>query len=95
MRSKVSQRILDSTPKHVEIYVRMMANLLLRITQIVKDKELSEETLKKEYPETYVTLYQLSEITLRQIARVEAELGKKLIKVKKYKQVKLKTKNKT
>lgn len=88
MRSKVVQRILDSTPKHVEIYVRIMADLYLRINQIVRDKKLSEETLKKEYPETYIVLYQISEVTLRQIARVEAELGKKLIKIKQCKRLK-------
>lgn len=81
------QSISDSTPKHVEIYVRLMADLLQRITQIVKDKKLSEETLKKKYPETYIILYRMAEITLRQIARAEAELGKKLIKIRKCKRV--------
>lgn len=88
MRSKIMQRVLDSTPKHVEIYVKLMADLLQRITQIVKDKKLSEETLKKKYPETYIVLYRMTELTLRQVARAEAELGKKLIKIKQCKRLK-------
>ena len=38
MRSKVLQRILDKTPKEVEIFVDKYADLILRINQILREK---------------------------------------------------------
>jgi hypothetical protein len=45
MRSKVLQRILDKTPKEVEIFVDKYADLILRINQILREKGYTQKSL--------------------------------------------------
>ena len=45
MRSKVLQRILDKTPKDVEIFVDKYADLILRINQILREKGYTQKSL--------------------------------------------------
>jgi len=39
MRSKIFQEILDETPKGVKIFVRLYANLVIRINQLLGKKK--------------------------------------------------------
>ena len=45
MRSKVLQRLLDKTPKEVEIFVDKYADLILRINQILREKGYTQKSL--------------------------------------------------
>ncbi len=38
MRSKIAKRILDKTPKEVEIFARMYGDLVVRINSLLKEK---------------------------------------------------------
>ena len=85
MRSKVLQRILDQTPKDVEIFVDKYANLVLRINQILREKGYTQkslaEKLEKRPSEIHKWLNGNHNFTLRSIAKLEAELGEILLEV--------------
>ena len=85
MRSKVLQRILDKTPKEVEIFVDKYADLVLRINQILREKGYTQkslaEKLEKRPSEIHKWLYGDHNFTLRSIAKLEAELGEILLEV--------------
>ena len=44
MRSKTLQRVLDNTPKEVEIFVEKYTDLVIRINNILKDKGYTPKT---------------------------------------------------
>ena len=52
MRSKVLQRILDKTPKEVEIFVDKYADLILRINQILREKGYTQKSLAENLEQT-------------------------------------------
>jgi transcriptional regulator with XRE-family HTH domain len=85
MRSKVLQRILDKTPKDVEIFVDKYADLVLRINQILREKGYTQkslaESLDKRPSEIHKWLNGNHNFTLRSIAKLEAELGETLLEV--------------
>jgi transcriptional regulator with XRE-family HTH domain len=85
MRSKVLQRILDKTPKEVEIFVDKYADLVLRINQILCEKGYTQkslsEKLEKSPSEIHKWLNGDHNFTLRSIAKLEAELGEILLEV--------------
>jgi transcriptional regulator with XRE-family HTH domain len=85
MRSKVLQRILDKTPKEVEIFVDKYADLVLRINQILREKGYTQkslaEKLEKSPSEIHKWLSGDHNFTLRSIAKLEAELGEILLEV--------------
>lgn len=85
MRSKVLQRILDKTPKEVEIFVDKYADLVLRINQILREKGYTQkslaEKLEKSPSEIHKWLNGDHNFTLRSIAKLEAELGEILLEV--------------
>jgi transcriptional regulator with XRE-family HTH domain len=85
MRSKVLQKILDETPKEVEIYVDKYADLVLRINQILREKGYTQkslaEKLEKRPSEIHKWLNGDHNFTLRSIAKLEAELGEILLEV--------------
>lgn len=85
MRSIVLQRILDKTPKDVEIFVDKYADLVLRINQILREKGYSQkslaEKLEKSPSEIHKWLSGNHNFTLRSIAKLEAELGEILLEV--------------
>ena len=45
MRSKVFQRIIENTPKDVDIFVDWYADLLVRINQLLRENNISKKEL--------------------------------------------------
>jgi len=89
MRSKIFQRILDDTPKDVEIFVDWYADLVVRINQLLREnginkKELAEKMDKKP-SEISKWLSGEHNFTLRSLAKLSAELGEPLMEVPKRK----------
>lgn len=85
MRSKVFQRILDSAPKDVDIFVDWYADLVVRINQLlfennISKKELAEKMGKKP-SEISKWLSGEHNFTLRSLAKLSAELGEPLLEV--------------
>jgi transcriptional regulator with XRE-family HTH domain len=89
MRSKIFQRILDSTPKEVEIFVDWYADLVVRINQLLLEKNISKkqlaENLEKKPSEISKWLSGEHNFTLRSLAKLSAELGEPLLEVPKRK----------
>ncbi|MGY6560666.1 MAG: helix-turn-helix domain-containing protein [Luteibaculaceae bacterium] len=85
MRSKILQKVLDKTPKDVEIFVDKYADLVLRINQILREKGYTQkslaEKLEKRPSEINKWLSGDHNFTLRSIAKLEAELGETLLDV--------------
>lgn len=85
MRSKVFQKIIDETPLETKIYVAKYSDLILRINQILKEKGISQkelaEGMEKKPAEISRWLSGNQNITLRSIAKLEAELGETLIEI--------------
>lgn len=90
MRSKTVDRLLKSTPKDVEIFVDLYADLVVRINQILKAKELTKkdlaEKLGKQPSEISKWLNGEHNFTLRSLAKLSAELGETLLEVPKKKE---------
>jgi transcriptional regulator with XRE-family HTH domain len=89
MRSKVFQRILDNTPKDVDIFVDWYADLVVRINQLLREKNISKkelaENMNKQPSEISKWLNGEHNFTLRSLAKLSAELGEPLIEVPKKK----------
>lgn len=89
MRSKVLQRILDKTPKDVDIFVDLYADLVVRINQLLREKGISKkelaESLNKKPSEISKWLGGEHNFTLRSLAKLSAELGEHLLEVPKKK----------
>lgn len=87
MRSKVFQRILDNTPKDVDIFVDWYADLLVRINQLLREKGITKkelaEKLDKNPSEISKWLSGEHNFTLRSLAKLSAELGEPLLEVSK------------
>ena len=85
MKSKIFQEILDETPKDVEIFVRLYADIVLRVNLLLKEKGLTQralaEKLDKSPSEIHKWLSGDHNFTLRSLAKLEAELGEKLLEV--------------
>lgn len=85
MRSKVLQRILDNTPKDVEIFVDLYADIVVRINQLLLEKGISKknlaESMGKNPSEISKWLSGEHNFTLRSIAKLSAELGEPLLEV--------------
>lgn len=89
MRSKVFQRVLDNTPKDVEIFVDLYADLVVRINQLLREKGISKkelaENMDKHPSEISKWLNGEHNFTLRSLAKLSAELGEPLLEVPKKK----------
>lgn len=89
MRSKVLQRILDNTPKEVDIFVDWYADLVVRINQLLKEKGISKkelaEKMDKQPSEISKWLSGEHNFTLRSLAKLSAELEEPLLEVPKRK----------
>lgn len=89
MRSKVLQRILDETPKDVDIFVDLYADLVVRINEILREKGISKkqlaENLDKKPSEISKWLGGEHNFTLRSLAKLSAELDEPLLEVPKRK----------
>lgn len=89
MRSKVFQRILDNTPKDVDIFVDWYADLVVRINQLLCENNISKkelaEKMDKKPSEISKWLGGEHNFTLRSLAKLSAELGEPLLEVPKKK----------
>jgi transcriptional regulator with XRE-family HTH domain len=85
MRSKYLQQVLDETPEDVKIFAKLYGNLILRIHEILEQKGMSQnglaERLGKKPSEISKWLSGEHNLTLRTIAKLEAELGEPLLSV--------------
>lgn len=84
MRSKVAKRIHDETPEEVRIFVRQYTDIVLRINDILERKGYTQKDLadkmKKRPSEINKWLKSNHNLTLKTIAKLEAELGEPIIK---------------
>jgi transcriptional regulator with XRE-family HTH domain len=89
MRSKIFQQILDETPEDVEIFVKLYADLVVRINQLLREKNISKkelaEKMDKKPSEISKWLSGDHNFTLRSLAKLSAELGEPLLEVPKKK----------
>ncbi len=87
MRSKVAERILAKTPEDVRIFVKLHADIVVRVNQLLNEKGYTQkklaEKLDKRPSEISKWLSGEHNFTLRSIAKLEAELGESLIYVPK------------
>lgn len=89
MRSKTVDRLLKSTPRDVEIFVDLYADLVVRINQLLRDNNITKkelaERLDKNQSEISKWLSGDHNFTLRSLAKLSAELGEPLLEVPKKK----------
>ena len=87
MRSEVLQKIIDTTPKDVEIFIDKYTDLVVRINQILRERGVTQKLLAhkldKKPSEIHKWLNGEHNFTLRSIAKLEAELGVTLLAVPK------------
>lgn len=85
MRNKFLKEIIDQTPKDTEIFIDKYSDIVLRINQILKEKNISQKDLAtsmgKSPSELSKWLSGNHNLTLRSIAKLEAELGESIIEV--------------
>lgn len=89
MRSKTVDRLLKSTPKDVEVFVDLYADLVVRINQLLREKGITKKELaaKLEKSPSEISKWLNGEhnFTLRSLAKLSAELGEQLLEVPKRK----------
>lgn len=83
MRSTVAKRIQEETPEEVRIFVRQYTDIVVRINQILKAKGYTQKDLadkmKKKPSEINKWLKGYHNLTLKTLAKLEAELGEPII----------------
>ena len=83
MRSKVAKRILEETPEEVRIFVRQYTNIVVRIKQLMAEKGYTQkdlaEKMNKKPSEINKWLKGNHNLTLKTLAKLEAELGEPII----------------
>lgn len=89
MRSKTVDRLLKNTPKDVEIFVDLYADLVVRINELLREKGMTKkdlaEKLDKKPSEISKWMNGEHNFTLRSLAKLSAELGESLLEVPKKK----------
>ncbi len=89
MRDKLFQEILDETPEETKIFVRLYADLVKRISNILDEKGYSQaslaQSLDKRPSEIHKWLNGEHNFTLKSIAKLQAELEEPLLVVPKTK----------
>lgn len=90
MRSKIAQRILNETPEEVKVFVRLYADITIRVHDIMKRKGINQrelaEAMDKKPSEINKWLKGEHNFTLRSLAKLQVELGEELIQVPKKEQ---------
>jgi ribosome-binding protein aMBF1 (putative translation factor) len=85
MRSNVAKKIQDETPEEVRIFVRQYTDIVLRINQILLAKGYTQKDLadrmKKKPSEINKWLKGNHNLTLKTLAKLEAELGEPIISI--------------
>lgn len=83
MRSKIAQRIQDETPEEVRIFVRQYTDIVVRINELMQEKGYTQkdlaEKMNKRPSEINKWLKGNHNLTLKTLAKLEAELGAPLI----------------
>ena len=83
MRSNVAKKIQDETPEEVRIFVRQYTDIVLRIHQLLQAKGYTQKDLaikmKKKPSEINKWLKGNHNLTLKTLAKLEAELGEPII----------------
>lgn len=87
MRSKVAKRIQSETPEELRIFVRQYTDIIVRINELIKAKGYTQKDLagklNKRPSEINRWLKGNHNLTLKTIAKLEAQLGEPIIYVKK------------
>lgn len=87
MRSKVAKKIQSETPEELRIFVRQYTDIVIRINELIKAKGYTQkdlaEKLNKRPSEINKWLKGNHNLTLKTIAKLEAQLGEPIIYVKK------------
>ena len=85
MRSEIARKIQDETPEEVRIFVRQYTDIVLRINQILQEKGYTQkdlaERMNKKPSEINKWLKGNHNLTLKTLAKLEAELGEPIISV--------------
>lgn len=85
MRSKIAKRILEETPAEVKIFVKKYGDIVVRIHQLLKERGITQKELASRMDKTPSEISKWlggdHNLTLRSIAKLEAELGTDLIYV--------------
>ncbi len=85
MKSKVAERMMAKMPEDVKIFVDKYADIVVRINQLLKERQYSQkvlaEKLEKNPSEISKWLAGNHNFTLRSIAKLEAELGETILYV--------------
>jgi transcriptional regulator with XRE-family HTH domain len=83
MRSKVAKRIQEETPDEVRIFVRQYTDIVVRINSLLEKKGYTQkdlaEKLGKRPSEINKWLHGPHNLTLKTLAKLEAELGEPII----------------
>jgi ribosome-binding protein aMBF1 (putative translation factor) len=83
VKSKVAKRILEETPEEVRIFVRQYTNIVVRIKQLMAEKGYTQkdlaEKMNKKPSEINKWLKGNHNLTLKTLAKLEAELGEPII----------------
>jgi transcriptional regulator with XRE-family HTH domain len=87
MKSLVAERMMANMPEDVKIFVDKYADIVVRVNQLLKEKNYSQkelaDKLEKNPSEISKWLGGNHNFTLRSIAKLEAELGETIIYVPK------------
>jgi transcriptional regulator with XRE-family HTH domain len=85
MRSKIGKKILLETPEEVKIFVRQYTDIVLRIHDLMQLKGYTQKDLadrmNKKPSEINKWLEGNHNLTLKTIAKLEAEFGDSIINV--------------
>lgn len=85
MRSKIAREIQEETPEEVRIFVRQYTDIVLRINQLLQEKGYTQkdlaEKMNKRPSEINKWLRGNHNLTLKTLAKLEAELGEPIIAV--------------
>ena len=83
MRSKIAKKMQEETPKEVRIFVRQYTDIVIRINELLSAKGYTQKDLadkmKKKPSEINKWLKGTHNLTLRTLAKLEAELGEPII----------------
>ncbi|GAB3424388.1 helix-turn-helix domain-containing protein [Niabella aquatica] len=87
MKSKVAKRIQEETQEEVRIFVRQYTDIVVRVNELLQQKGYTQkelaERMNKKPSEINKWLKGNHNLTLKTIAKLEAELGAPIIEVRK------------
>ena len=83
MRSKIAKKMQEETPREVRIFVRQYTDIVIRINELLSAKGYTQKDLadkmNKKPSEINKWLKGTHNLTLRTLAKLEAELGEPII----------------